>query len=267
MFDEEAVRSDIKVNVVSVNHFTWLTAATYKDKDLFPYYKEFCDKYADGYYTGTVDKNWMNSSFRSKEKVKMDLFKRYGYIAAAGDRHLAEFCPGKWYLESPEKVREWCFGLTTVDWRKNDLEERLAKSRRLVSGEEKVEIKRTGEEGVEQLRALFGLRDLVTNVNIPNQGQIPNLPLGAVVETNAVFRSNCLQPVFAGPIPEEIYPLISRVCGEQELVSDAIANRDVKKIFAAFANDALVTCNAVDAKKLFDEMCENTKEYLTMYDL
>ncbi len=267
MFNEDAVRSDIKVNVVSVNHFTWLTAATYKDKDLFPYYKEFCEKYADGYDTGTVDKNWMNSSFRSKEKVKMDLFRRYGYIAAAGDRHLAEFCPGKWYLESPEKVREWCFGLTTVDWRKNDLEERLAKSKRLVSGEEEVVIKKTGEEGVEQLRALFGLRDLVTNVNIPNQGQIPNLPLGAVVETNAVFRSNCLQPVFAGPIPEEIYPLISRVCGEQELVADAIANRDVKKIFAAFANDALVTCNAVDAKKLFDEMCENTKEYLTMYDL
>jgi len=264
---EEAVRSDIKVNVTSVNHFTWLTEVTYKNMDMFPYYEKFCEKYIDGYDTGTVDKNWMNSSFRSKEKVKMDLFRRYGYIAAAGDRHLAEFCPGKWYLATPEKVREMCFGLTTVEWRKGDLKERLAKSAALVSGERAVEIKETGEEGVQQLRALFGLRDLVTNVNIPNQGQIPNLPLGAVVETNAVFRANSLRPVFAGPVPKEIYPLVSRICSEQELVSDAIAERDLDKIFSAFVNDPLVTCTIAEAKELFKEMCENTKHYLTMYDL
>ena len=125
----------------------------------------------------------------------------------------------------------------------------------------------TGEEGVNQIRALLGLCDLVTNVNIPNRGQIPNLPLDAVVETNAIFRANNLEPVFAGPIPTEIYPLVSRVCAEQELVSEGIAERDLGKIFCAFANDPLVTCGLDDAKKLFKEMCENTKEYLGMYDL
>ena len=118
-----------------------------------------------------------------------------------------------------------------------------------------------------QIRALLGLCELITNVNIPNRGQIPNLPLGAVVETNAIFRSNSLEPVFAGPIPKEIYPLVSRVCAEQELVSEGIAERDLNKIFCAFANDPLVTCGIADAKKLFKEMCENTKEYLGMYDL
>ena len=113
----------------------------------------------------------------------------------------------------------------------------------------------------------MGLCDLVTNVNIPNQGQIPNLPLGAVVETNAVFRAGSLTPVLAGPIPEEIYPLIARICGEQELLSEGIAQRDTEKIFAAFANDPLVTCGLNDARRLFREMCENTREYLTMYDL
>ena len=48
-------------------------------------------------------------------------------------------------------------------------------------------------------------------------------------------------------------------------MSDGIAERDVEKIFNAFANDPLVTCGMEDARKLFDEMCENTKEYLTMY--
>ena len=264
---EKVDRHEIKVNPVAVNHFTWLTKATYKNIDLFPYYREYCQTHKDGYQKGKIDDNWMNNSFACDEKVKMDLFNRFGYIAAAGDRPLAEFCEGKWYLESPERVSEMHFGLTTVAWRKEDLKKRLERSARLVSGEEEVKINGTGEEGVNQIRALLGLTELITNVNIPNMGQIPNLPIGAVVETNATFRANSLTPVFAGPIPKEIYPLISRICGEQELVSEGIAERDLEKIFSAFANDPLVTCGIEDARKLFKEMCENTKKYLTMYEL
>ncbi len=265
----EVDRHEIKVNPIGVNHFTWITSAFWQNTDLFPHYRDFCKKYKDGYHGNgeNVDSNWMNDNFASTERVKMDLFLRYGYIAAAGDRHLAEFCEGKWYLENPERVREMQFNLTSVAWRKEDLKERLEKSRRLRTGEEQVQINGTGEEGVNQIRALLGLCDLVTNVNIPNQGQIPNLPIGAVVETNAVFRSNSLIPVFAGPVPKEIFPMIARVCGEQELLSDGIAARDMGKIFAAFINDPLVTCNLHDARRLFREMCENTKEYLSMYDL
>ncbi|MBQ8813068.1 MAG: alpha-glucosidase/alpha-galactosidase [Lachnospiraceae bacterium] len=269
LHEDRPERHEIKVNPVGVNHFTWLTSATYKNHDLFPYYREFCEEHKDGYHVAwdPVDDNWFNNGFATQEKVKMDLFLKFGYIAAAGDRHLAEFCPGKWYLESPERVAEMRFGLTTVDWRKGELKLRLAKSERLLSGEEETKIECTGEEGVNQIRALLGLCELVTNVNIPNRGQIPNLPLGAVVETNAVFRANSLEPVFAGEIPQEIYPLISRICVEQENVSDAIAQRNVEKIFAAFANDPLVTCGMEDARKLFDEMCRNTGKYLTMYNL
>ncbi|MBQ8894640.1 MAG: alpha-glucosidase/alpha-galactosidase [Clostridia bacterium] len=260
-------RDEIKVNPVSVNHFTWLTSARWKNIDLFPLYRKFCEKYKDGVPCGSPDINWMNNYFKSEEKVKIDLFLRFGWIAAAGDRHLAEFCPGKWYLESRERVAEMHFGLTPVSWRKKNLEERLEKSRKMLSGELPIEPKKTGEEGVHQMRALLGLEDLVTNVNLPNVGQIPNLPLGAVVETNAVFRAGTVTPVMAGEIPAEIYPLVSRVCGEQEALSKAIADRDVNAIFQQFAGDPLVTCGYEDAKKLFKEMCENTKEYLKDYEL
>lgn len=264
-FDIEADRSEIKVNPVAVNHFTWLTSATYRDMDLFPIYAKYCEEHKEG-IEKVGDDNWMNNFFASDEKVKMDLFKKFGYIAAAGDRHLAEFCPGKWYLENPERVAEMHFGLTSVAWRKEDLKKRLKRSADLVSGAEQVKINNTGEEGVNQMRALLGLSDLVTNVNIPNRGQIPNLPLGAVVESNAVFRADTINPVFAGAIPQEIYPLVSRVCAEQEAVADGIAKRDVEAIFMAFANDPLVTCGMDDARELFDQMCENTKAYLKDYN-
>ncbi len=260
-------REEILVNPIGVNHFTWITKAQYKNIDLFPIYKEFADKYSKDGFTENLDDNWMNNAFKSSQKVKLDLFNRYGYIAAAGDRHLAEFCEGKWYLKDKETVKEWGFGLTTVQSRKDDLVERLQKSEDLRNGTDKVTLRQTGEEGVSQIRALLGLCELVTNVNMPNMGQIPNLPLGAVVETNAVFRANSVTPVMAGEIPKSIYALVSRICAEQEEVSAAFARRDVEAIFSAFSNDPLVTCSIEDARELFKEMCENTKKYLTSYDL
>lgn len=262
---ENVNRSEIKANVVGVNHFTWFTKARYRDIDLFAVYKEFANKYADEGFGEKVDINWMNSSFICNERVKLDLFKKYGYIAAAGDRHLAEFCPHNWYLGSPEQANSWGFGLTSVKWRKLDLDGRLAKSKRLLAGEEPFEIRETGEEGITQMRALLGLCELVTNVNIPNVGQIPNLPLGAVVETNAVFRSNSLTPVFAGNIPTEIYALITRIVGEQEAVVEAGINRNLEEAFRAFVNDPLVTLDVVTARQLFDEMIANTGKYLSEY--
>lgn len=261
---EKVNRADIKVNVVGVNHFTWLTSAYYNGIDLFPMYKEFADKY---YYEGisTDFGGHINDCFSCHQRVKFDLFKRYGYIAAAGDRHLAEFCPGDWYLKTPEQVEDWKFGLTPVEWRWNDLKERLAKSERLVSGEEEFVIKETGEEGVEQIRAILGLRELTTNVNMPNVGQIPNLPLGAVVETNASFSCGTVTPVMAGELPMTIYPLISKICGNQETVTEAAVKRDLELAFSAFANDQLVRLPLDKARELFDVMVENTKEYLTEY--
>ena len=60
--------------------------------------------------------------------------------------------------------------------------------------------------------------------------------------------------------------MVSRICAEQELVDKGIAERNLKKLFAAFLNDPLVTCGMENAKKLFLEMCRNTMEYLSMYD-
>ncbi len=255
-------RPEIKVNVVGVNHFTWLTSAQYKNMDLFPLYKEFAEQYAETGYTKGKDENWFNNVFDCAHKVKFELFRKFGYIAAAGDRHLAEFCEGKWFLESPEVAKNWGFNLTTVPWRRTHLEGRLEKSRNYLSGATPVELKETGEDGVNQIRALLGLEDMITNVNLPNMGQIPNLPLGAVVETNATFRDNSVTPVMAGPLPTDIYALIARIVGEQELIVEAGVTRNLEIAYRAFINDPLVTCNKEDARVLFDKMIENTRKYL-----
>ena len=264
---EAPEREDIKVNVVGVNHFTWLTKAQYQDIDLMPIYKEFVEKYRETGYIKDEKIFNLNGLFATKHMVKFDLFHRFGWVAAAGDRHLAEFCPGDWYLENPEKVKAMGFSLTPVSWRKERQKNLFEQTEKLVNGEEEFKLHPTGEDGVKQIRALIGLEDLCTNVNLPNVGQIPNLPYGAIVETNAQFTSNSVLPVMAGNVPENILPLVGRICSEQEMILTATVDRDVEKVFNAFASDPLVRLPIDKARELFNEMVDNTKEYLKMYNI
>ena len=257
----DAARQDIKVNVLGINHFTWINKATYNGIDLWPLYSKFVDKY---YEEGYGD--WKTSPFATANRVKFDLFKRYGLMAAAGDRHLAEFCP-PWYLKSPDVVEKWKFNLTPVSWRKNDLQEKIALSNRLVKGEERVNIKASGEEGVKQIKAILGLGDFVTNVNLPNIGQIRGLPLGAVVETNAVFSTDSVRPVMAGELPPDVHNLVIRNVINQETILKAAIKKDINLAFKAFANDPLMTAGISDAWELLRRMLENTRDYLPGWKL
>ena len=256
-------REEISVNVVGVNHFTWFTSAYYHNIDLFPVYTRFVEKYRISGYNKDNLGNWMNNHFAHNSRVRMDLFHRFGYVGAAGDRHLAEFMDFEDYLENNE---DWMFSLTPVSWRKSDLEKRLRKSRKLLSGELEWTLRETGEEGTLQIRALLGLSTMVTNINIPNRGQISNLPIGTIVETNAAFRDGDLQPVLAGAVPDSIYPMISRAAAENDAMLDAAFSLDLN-----FAREKFCTLNLLkrltreEKEALFDEMCAGTAKYLTAY--
>lgn len=258
-------RDEIKVNVLGINHFTWINKASYKGENLFPLYEKFIDKYYVEGFEDNDDEHWMNNSFVGANRVKFDLFKRYGVIAAAGDRHLAEFVPNAWYLKDPDTVKSWKFGLTTVEWRINDLQDRLKKSKAYLTGEEKFVLKQTGEEGVHQMKALLGLGDIVTNINIPNKGQVEGIPLGAVVETNALLRKDSISPINAGSLPIDVYGLVIRNVINTETVIDAALTQNLKLAYNAFTNDPLVNIGLRESKLLFDEMIYNTKNYLKMY--
>ncbi len=260
---KNAQRRDILVNVAGINHFTWITQASYYDIDLIDLYKEYIQKHPNG--VGTHEPE---NYFGCTNRVKFDLFTRFGAVAASGDRHLAEFCPGNWYLKDPETVRNWGFSLTPVSWRKKDLAARLQKSADLQSGAAAFEHGDTGEEGVNQIRALLGLDAFVTNVNVPNVGQIPNLPLGAVVETNALFSKDSVRPLMAGNVPGGVLSLMLPTVQNQLTTVQAGLTRDLDLAFRAFCTDRLCDrLSPAKAQALFDEMLANTKDYLPGYGL
>jgi len=253
-------RSEIEINVLGINHFTWFDYASYKGIDLFPIYRKYIEEHFEEGYN-EPDKNWANSTFECAHRVKMDLFRKYGLIAAAGDRHLVEFVPGDWYLKDPETVHSWKFGLTTVAWRKEDLQKRLERSGKLLRGEEAIELKSTGEEGILLIKALCGLTRVISNVNIPNTaGQIGNLPTEAIVETNAVFGRDSIRPVVAGELPENVLELIMPHVKNHERIYEAATTGNVELVVEAFMTDPLMSGKITEAqaRELIKDMMEKT---------
>ena len=257
-------RRDIAVNVMGLNHFTWFESASCKGIDLFPVYRDYIEQHFEEGFN-EPGRYWEDSTFNCAHRVKFDLFRRYGLIAAAGDRHLAEFMPGDSYLKDPDTIRGWKFSLTPVSWRKADLQKRLERSARLVSGEEDLPLTPTGEEGILLIRALCGLDRLVSNVNIPNFAlQISNLPAHTVVETNALFERDAVRPVFAGAMPEQVRQLMLPHVENQDRTLKAALTCDRELVYEAFLSDPLVKGRATEdeVKHLVDDMIANTAKYL-----
>ncbi len=264
---QDVPRHEIRVNVLGINHFAWIDKASYRTLDLMPIYKRFVDEYYESGFGYEEEARWLVQYFVSARRVQFDLFRRYGIIAAAGDRHVVEFMPGLWYLRNPDTVRQWRFGLTPVSWRIDNMKKKAEASRRLAAGTDPIQFWDTGEEGVQQMKALLGLGDLVTNVNLPHRGQMEDIPAGAVVETNALFTRDSIHPVVAGRLPDPVHNLVVRHVLNHGAILQAGLKRDKSLAFSAFVNDPLVTIGLPEAEALFEQMLKNTANYLPGWNI
>lgn len=265
-------RHEITIDASGVNHFTWITQANYKGRDLLALLPAFMDKYYEkgyGEQLGHAPDDFMSDPFLYGNKVKMDLYRRYGALAAAGDRHLVEFLNGDRYLRDKETVEKWLFHLTTVDFRVKQQQERIEESENMAAGRTPVNVVHSDEEAVALMKAVLGLGDVVSNVNMPNRGQMPDMPLGMVVETNCVFSSDSVKPVVANRLPAAVTNLVYRNGMNIETCYNGIKHRNLDEIFASFVNQPLLSRLSVDeARALFKEMITATAPYLAdFFDL
>lgn len=263
----KADRKQIYTDACGINHFTWITEASYGNTDLLALLPDFIEKFYDeGYYEGAERFAFRYDTFAYGNKVKLNLYRKYGVLAAAGDRHIAEFLPNTWYLNSPEAVKEWQFGLTTVDFREKQLAQRIAESIEMSEGKKEFPVTKSGEEAVELMKALMGHTSVISNVNMPNCGQMPQMPLGSIVETNCIFSNNQVKPIVSNPLPAAVASLVYRNCANIDTAYEGIKERNLSKIYTAFADQPLCGTLTMDESfELFREMCFNTKEYLEPY--
>jgi alpha-galactosidase/6-phospho-beta-glucosidase family protein len=249
---------EIKLNIGGVNHFTLATEARWNGVDLFPLATQCTQRegFWDDLTPWALENQAAGRWFTPSGRVAADFLRRLGALGAAGDRHLVEFVP--WYLSSEQNLHRYGVILTPSSYRI----ERQQRLRDSPAGELGEGLQHSGEEEVEQMLALLGVEPLDTNVNLPNVGQMPDLPLGAVVETNAQFRQGSLAPVVPRPLPAGALGLVRRVVDVQQMTLVAAIHKDKDLAFQALLNDPLC-CIPVDrAWAMFCELLEANREML-----
>ena len=248
-------RREIRVDITGVNHFTWITHASWNGIDLMPRLNDLAND-PDTYKDATAvakrrqkEEKW----FECDHTLALRLLKTFGALGGAGDRHLAEFLP--WFLRSDEEI--WKYGVprTPYEWRVRKAQEKRNKiftDSELVAG-------LSDEEGVDIMRALMGDSVLYTNINRLNEGQITYLPKGRVVESNGCISENSIRPIVSSEPPLAVQDMVRKVSDVQQMTLDAIIKGDDDLLFRAFISDPLVSIPFSKAEELFGRMLEACK--------
>jgi alpha-galactosidase/6-phospho-beta-glucosidase family protein len=261
-WDVEAEWQDVLVDVTGINHCTWLRAASWRGRDLLPLLdRELAE---EGLEWGAD----AGDAIVDENRIAFDVYRRFGAFPAISGRHLAEFLP--WYLnvDGPEAVRRWGAECNRIDDWLDDWEDRVEEHRALLERDGAFEFYDSGEAAVDIVEALAGGDAVRTNVNLPNAGQAPDLPDGAVVETNALVATDGVTPLTAGTLPREVCTLVERHVANQETLVAAGMDGDLDRAYRAFLADPLVsTLDPEAARALFRDLVAAQREYLGDWDL
>lgn len=189
--------------------------------------------------------------FKDQLALKLFLFDQLGILFGAGDRHVAEFFPG---FLTPATRYGLAYGifLTRIEHREEVYRLRRMQIERFVAGEPS-ELEPSNEQLAKVMAALAGGASGRFIVNVPNQGQIDNLPREAVVECMARVDALGVHPEATGALPHAAYAVIAPHVARQESIVEAALTGSKKLAQAALATDPLV-CDPSIVAPMLDEL-------------
>ena len=252
-------RNEVDVEVVGLNHFTFFPRVRYHGHDGFAAIDAWIDGQEDYFRDRTSDSlaREERGRFGSCDGlIQLDFVRRFGVVGAAGDRHLVEFVP--WYCDSVERLRRWGVSVTGPEQRLSGYQ---ADNVTYVPEHPK-ELKRSKEEGIDLVVALCGGRPLTTNVNVPNRGQIPWLPMDHVVETLAQVDRDRVCPQVIGDFPLGLQVHLKRVADVQEMALQASLTYDRDLALAALLADPLCQLDTDQADRLLGKLIAANRDHL-----
>ena len=252
---------DFEMRVAGTNHLIWLLDLKIGGRDGFELVREYA---AGGRQVPLKSTSGGHRApFQDRWKLKLALFETYGSLPAAGDRHLAEFFPS-FLTDETGAGEDYGVLLTTIEHRYDMLREFQASVRAWLDGSRPLPLERSLEESADIIAAIANGRSVRAIVNLPNRGQIDNLPREAVVETLAEVGAAGAIPLSVGALPPGVLNTVHPHVVNQEMLVDAALTGDRRLALQALVNDPLVR-DFRSAPKLLDELLEAHAELLPQF--
>jgi alpha-galactosidase/6-phospho-beta-glucosidase family protein len=242
------------IRFAGVDHCSWLLDLRVGDTDVLA---EIRARLADG-WRFDEDKKGILEGYVACLK----LYENLGYLPAIQARHIVEFFP--YFLRDMEQVERYGLRRTSIADRERGRQKQVERARRQAAGEEDIPRTQSNEAVAPAIRAMVTGKRVVVSVNARNEGQIPNLPLGAVVETLCVIDGAGVHAATAGPLPPEILAVVLPHVLRQEMTVEAGLSGDRDKALTILATDPLVQ-DLDSAKDMLDEMLEANRKWLPQF--
>lgn len=241
----------IDIKAAGLNHFTWMLDI--RDQrtgaDLYPLVRDRWQRHAPDF-----------------EPLTTRMFHAFGRLPVPGDQHMCEYLP---WLSNPVTKPWEKYNVALYRWAVNNQrrQNRLQQIAEMADRDASIEaLAAADSEGaLEVIESIAGAGNHYhLAVNLPNQGQITNLPVGAIVETPGISSGAGIQPLSMGALPEGIAELCRRETMVARLAVDAAVYGDRQAALQCLLLDPVVD-DIETAKAILADYLESYRDYLPQF--
>jgi len=254
---------ELTLNYGGLNHFFWVLDFTVRGEPGYPALRRRLGKRSLAQV--------VRSTMHRERLLASELYDTFGYLSYMGDRHICEFLSGYINGSVSKKGRtpamdRYRLERTPSLTRKRSQQAAHRRLLRLINGKDELSRQPSRETAANIMAACALNREFIDVVNVPNQGQIANLPAGSVVETPGVINAVGFTPVAVGPLPEGVLDLVLPHAVNQDRIVDACYAGDMKMALESLANDPTTShLSFAQVKKLGGRLVRAHRKYLTQF--
>jgi alpha-galactosidase/6-phospho-beta-glucosidase family protein len=250
---------DVDMTVAGVNHFPVITGLRLAGEDGFarltalldggdaaldqPLAMELPDDVLHGRPSGDT---WTKRDIVEHSRIKLDVFRRFGVLPGAGDRHVAEFFSG-YLTEESAWGEEWGVHLVPIEVHERSQVAHQADFARDLAADD-VSVWPSGELVAPLIDSLITGTPRTMPLNIPNDGSVVDLPTGVVVETMCVADGAGVRGRDRASLPPFLAEHLRRISASQEFAVQAALSGQRDMVLNALQTDPLA--GRMDARQL-----------------
>ena len=227
--DLDLPKDQIDYRVAGVNHVAFFLEMTHQGQSLYP-------RLRDGYRSGRLPKPPLLMP-RCANKVRYEVMEHLGYFCTESSEHLAEYVP--WFIKEGREdlVRDFSIPLDEYPLRCVEQAESWASEAKVLQSQAAEKPVKSHEFAAEIMNAITTNQAYTIYGNLPNKGQMPQLPNGAAVEVPCMVDRNGVQPTVVDDVPPQLIALMRTQINVQELVVRALVDEDIEHIYHAAMMD------------------------------
>lgn len=213
-----------------------------------------------------VAEEFSRLDFLQRHLLALTLLDRFGALPASGDRHIAEFVP--WVLtEESGWGSAYNIDLTTIARRQEHQVGYVADVDAWLAGSKQLQTWQSGELPGPVIDSLVSGTARELPVNIPNEGQVPDVEDEVVVESICVVDDKGVRGRDRARLPGPFAELLRRHVAVQEMTVEAALTGDRRLATAAFLLDPLAGRGDLgETEAMVDELLSGTSRWLPQFD-